>query len=130
MACVSTGPLTELEFVKALNLRNHGSCAGPVVRLTLQPWRVFLFERVFDSPIASDVLWSGFEGDTAHGPEFGLCAAHWIDLACLAWARALERYRVDWVRAAEQLLQDLCISAQWDPKEIVNMFAWQRARLT
>lgn len=131
MACTSTDSMTELGFVHALNQRRSGECAGPIVQLTLWSWRVFQLERVFSSPAASDVLWSGFDGEAdPYGLTFGLCCAHWIDLACLVWARALLRYRADWARAAEELLQDLCIGAHWDPKEIVNMFAWQRARLT
>lgn len=128
MACVTSGPLTELDFVKALlrRRRSHGACAGPRVNLVLEPGWVFILEQVFESRIASDVLWSGFIHDTAAGPLFGLCAAHWLDLACLGWARALQQHRYDWLQAAEHLLQDLCLSADWDAKEIVNMFAWQR----
>jgi hypothetical protein len=131
MACKPTNSLSELQFVQALLRRScHGECQGPALHLVLDPQRVFRLDRIMQSNVASDVLWSGFIADSAAGPEFALCAAHWFDLACLAWARAIQFNKLNWSAEAEDLLQDLCFVAQWDAKEIVNMFAWQRARLT
>lgn len=131
MACSPTDAATELDFVKALHTRtrDHGQCRGPLLTLFLWSWQLETLEHIFDSEPACDVLWGGFQPSlTTSG--FQLCAAHWFDLACLTWARALQHSRPDWSAQAEVLLKDLCDVAGWDAKEIVNMFAWQRARLT
>src|ERR1044072_4945472 len=131
MACVLTADRSELEFVRGLTRRaGPGDCLGPLVRLLLCPERVFLLERIFDSQAASDTLWSGYRQDTGQTLEFVLCAAHWLDLACFVWARGFQHRRRDVAQDAKDLLQAVCFGAQWDAKEIVNMFAWQRARLT
>jgi hypothetical protein len=130
MPCLSAEPCSELDFVRALQDRPEGECKGPSIVQTLWSGRVLLLERIFDSQIACDVLWSGYLVDRSDGLVFDLCAAHWFDLACFAWARSRQQSRRDWAWAAEELLQDLCHEAGWDAKEIVNMFAWQSTRLT
>lgn len=132
MSCTPTSTPTELDFVQALysRLSTDYSCAGPLVHMSLWPWRVFTLERIFDNAEASDLLWSGFLSDGYVGVHFSLCAAHWMDLACLTWIRATQSGRPDSASEAQALAQDLCFSAGWDVKEIVNMLAWRRARLT
>lgn len=141
MACTPTHDRTELDFVLSLATRTKeiGECRGPLLALALWNWRAVSLEHIFDSAAASDVLWSGMQEDLpppvpapkALGTiQFSLCAAHWIDLACLCWMRSRQYRRSDWKSEADQLLHDTCVAAGWDEKEIVNMFAWQRARLT
>jgi hypothetical protein len=141
MACTPTHDLSELDFVLSLATRTKeiGECRGPVLTLSLWNYRALSLEHIFDSAAASDVLWSGMQEDhlpVAEGLQapgtihFSLCAAHWVDLACLCWMRSRQYRRGDWKLEADQLLHDTCVAAGWDEKEIVNMFAWQRARLT
>lgn len=133
MACRSSAGCSELDFVRALHERTiNGECKGPGVTLSLLSGRVAHLERIFDSEIASDVLWSGFDLDDDSGPSlrFTLCAAHWFDLGALAWARGYQKSRPEWLCFSQDLLQDLCREVAWDPKEIVNMFSWLRTRLT
>lgn len=129
MSCTATPDTGELDFVLALHTRSkaEGECRGPLLRLT--------FQRIFDSRSASDLLWSGFQheiqyGDYWRGSQFDLCGAHWLDLACLIWMRARQQDSAEFHLEADQLLRDTCKAAGWDAKEIVNMFQWQRARLT
>lgn len=132
MVCVGTQACTELEFVHALLTRTRddptstGQCRGPLITIRLLPFRPFSLDRILGSKAAVALLWSGYE----MGSEFTLCAAHWLDLACLCWMRAQKEGRREWGQEAQDLLDDLCAAASWDPKEIVNMFMWQRARLT
>lgn len=129
--CTATDVHGELEFVQALHDRMEtGACRGPMLMLRMPADRVCSIERILCSEIASNVFWSGFLTDGPGGVEFELCAAHWFDLSCLLWARGWERRRSDWLRRAEELLQDLCREAGWDPKEIANLFTWRRVRLT
>lgn len=132
MACRDTETTDELSFVQALHTRNRevGECRGPLLRLGLWSWRVFSLEQIFDSQAANDVLWAGMHEDGQLGIHFSLCAAHWMDLAALCWMRAQQHRRSDWHEEANQLLSEICVTAGWDVKEIVNMFAWQQARLT
>jgi len=133
MACLSTGDCNELEFVQALLHRSpDGECTGPDVTLRLWIGQVTLLERIFDSQVASDVLWSGFvkRNDDTLCLYFNLCAAHWFDLGAFAWARGYQKASSEWVLLAEDLLQDLCREVAWDAKEIANLFAWRRTRLT
>lgn len=132
MPCTPTETKGELEFVQALLTRSRveGQCRGPLLRLAMWSWRVLTLEQIFDSPAASDVLWQGVHDDGIMGIHFSLCAAHWLDLACLCWMRAHTQDRADFNAEAEQLLRDVCDTAGWDAKEIVNMFAWRHARLT
>lgn len=146
MACTPTHDRTELDFVLSLATRTKeiGECRGPLLTLALWNWRAVSLEHIFDSAAASDVLWSGMQeqglsSTKGFGPakgfgsgiiHFSLCAAHWVDLACLCWMRSRQYQRSDWKTEADQLLHDTCVAAGWDEKEIVNMFAWQRARLT
>lgn len=92
--------------------------------------RVLVIDDLFDSEGASEILWSGFHFDYGEGFEFRMCGGHWLDLICFMWVRAQQRSDTGWMLYAGDLLQDLCFVARWDVKEIVNMFAWQRSRLT
>jgi len=132
MVCEPTNAGSEWEFVRALATRNRdvGECRGPLLDLTLPPWRSLSLVRICDSAVAASLLWSGHVPEKAAGNIFALCAAHWLDLACLCWMRSQQKRRVDWAAEADELLDDLCTAAGWDEKEIVNMFAWQQARLT
>lgn len=135
MACLSEAYCTELGFVQALLGRSsEGECKGPSVTLALATARVLYLERIFDSQIATDVLWSGYEergdDDLLYQVRFTLCAAHWFDLGAFAWARGYQKSRPDWINCGEELLQDLCREVAWDPKEIANLLAWRRTRLT
>lgn len=136
MACTPTHDLTELDFVLSLTTRTKeiGECRGPVLDLGLWNWRALTLEHIFDSPAASDILWAGMHEDRLRKRlgfiHFSLCAAHWVDLACLCWMRSRQYRDADFKAEADQLLRDTCEAAGWDEKEIGNMFAWQRARLT
>lgn len=133
MSCTATPTKGELQFVLALHTRTKagGECRGPLVALTLEEAQAFTFARIFDSRSASDLLWDGFIAEADRpGLTFELCGAHWLDLACLIWMRAQQLGRRDYHEEADQLLRDVCEAAGWDPKEIVNMFQWQSARLT
>lgn len=131
MSCTATPDTGELSFVLALHTRTKAGaeCRGPLVTLSLLD-RVFIFDQIFDSPTASALLWSGYDQDASLGFRFGLCAAHWLDLACLIWMRSQQQDRVEFYLEADQLLREVCQQAGWDAKEIVNLFQWQRARLT
>lgn len=132
MSCATSGSANELQFVLSLYTRTKeaGECRGPVLIVEMSAWRVFTLEQIFDSQVATDVLWGGFQEGEPYGTAFKLCAAHWIDLAALLWMRASQQRRADWHSEADQLLDDVCTAAHWDPKEIVNMFHWQDTRLT
>lgn len=132
MTCLPSETRGELEFVQALISRDSGigQCRGPLLRIAFRPFRVFALEHCMDSEVASDVLWDGFCGDGRDGVQFELCGAHWMDLAALCQMRALQYHRADWTAEGEQLLRDVCRTAGWDAKEILNMLVWQRERLT
>lgn len=132
MACLPTHTPGELEFVHALVARRCpvAECCGPLLRIAFWPYRVFVLEHLMDSPDASDLLWDGFMSDGAVGIHFELCGAHWMDLVAVCQLRAAQYRRSDWGGQADQLLVDVCTTAGWDPKEILNMMAWQRERLT
>jgi hypothetical protein len=133
MGCSATADVSELNFVLSLNTRSRkvGECRGPVITVPLSSWRVFTLEHAFDSTVAHDVLWSGYEERSASSQMiFALCGAHWLDLSCLLWARAQQSRRGDWHSEADQLLHDVCDHAGWDVKEIINMFAWRHVKLT
>ncbi len=123
---------SELEFVQSLVTRDDTleACKGPLLRLAFSPWRTLTLETAFDSPVATDLLWDGHHLDGILGVHFTLCAAHWIDLCALVWMRSRQQRRSDWHGEADQLLRDVCDTAGWDPKEIVNMFSWQHSQLT
>lgn len=128
MACTPSQATTELQFVQALGARDPhvGECCGPMLRIGLWGYRLLTLERIFDSQVATDILWGGMHDDGALGIHFSLCAAHWMDLASLVWMRSQQSGIADWYSEADHLLRDVCAAARWDPKEIVNMFAWQR----
>lgn len=128
MGCEPGLRYSELDFVLAMGERDarKGECAGPVVPLRFWPYRVFVLEHVLDSKAASDLLWDGFRDDPYKGVAFELCAAHWLELAAVVEVRAAQYGRDDWAFMGRTLALDLCESAEWDPKEIVNLFAWQR----
>lgn len=132
MACLPTEVSDELDFIHALMRRtsSFSQCCGPLLRIAFWPYRVFVLEHVLNSQQASDMLWDGFLEDGCVGVHFELCGAHWMDLAGLCQFRARQYRRDDWSTEAEQLLRDICVTARWDPKEILNMIAWQRERLT
>lgn len=130
MACLPTETRGELEFVQALHDREAGRCRGPLLRLGFWPYRIFVLEHILDSQEASDILWDGFREDGCVGVHFELCGAHWLDLATLCAVRSRQYRRKDWVGEAEILMREICQSAQWDVREMANMFAWQRQRLT
>lgn len=132
MACLPTEVRDELEFVHAMCGRSpdQGECRGPLLRLVFWPYRLFVLENILDCQSASDLLWDGFSGDRPQGVHFELCAAHWMDLVILCALQARRYRRQDWLNEAQHLLDGVCSTAGWDPKEIANMFAWQRERLT
>lgn len=131
MSCTSTPTaMTELEFVQTLATRSVGQCAGPGLTLALQSYRVITLETIFHSDLATALLWDGYRCEGRTGTHFDLCAAHWLDLCALTWMRSQQYRKRDWHAEADQLLRDLCEQAGWDPKEIVNMFSWQRTQLT
>lgn len=132
MACLPTQDHRELEFVSSLSSRDPeiGECRGPLLQLAFWPTKVFVLEHIFNSQAASDTLWEGFCGDRCVGVHFELCGAHWLDLAALVGLRAAQYRRSDWTGEAHNLLAEICHAASWDPKEIANMFAWQRQKLT
>jgi hypothetical protein len=129
MGCEQGSKYSELNFVQAMARRDarKGECVGPLISLRFRPYRVFVLEHVLDSKEASDLLWDGFRDDPHEGVAFELCAAHWLELAAVVEIRASQYRREDWAFMGRTLALDLCESAQWDPKEIVNLFAWQRA---
>jgi hypothetical protein len=126
-ACNPTTATSEMLFAQAyLARRESGNCAGPMLTMVLDDWRVFILQRILASDLANDLLWKGFLSADHCGSTFGLCAAHWFDVASLAFTHAVGCQRVDWLHHAQELLHDLCVLARWDAKEIVNMFAWQQ----
>lgn len=132
MACVPTGAMDELGFAQALALRDQqiGQCRGQLIRMTFWSYKIFVLEQILDAEAASDVLWQGFVGDTTDGITFELCCAHWFDLAVLTELRAVQYQREDWFEASSRLFESLCSLVGWDAKELVNMVAWSRERLT
>lgn len=130
MACLPTPTHGELEFVHELVTRDLGQCRGPLLRITFRPYRVSLLELIMNSTAASDVLWDGFQGESYHGLHFERCAAHWMDLAALCGLRAAQYRRVDWSTTADRFMENVCTTAGWDTKEIVNLIAWQGEKLT
>lgn len=132
MPCQAAPPSTELDFVLALHTRHRKmpACCGPLLTIEMSPWRVFTLEQIFDSEAATELLWEGHHDGQQLGTSFSLCGGHWLDLAALVWMRSQEHQRTDWYGEADQLLQDVCTAAHWDPKEIINMFRWQGTRLT
>lgn len=137
MSCTATSDTSELDFVLALHTRTKelGECRGPLLALNLAEDRVFTLAKIFQSRSADDLLWAGHRGEEQRwlGPGmllFQLCGAHWLDLACLVWMRCQQQDSVEIFMEAEHLMREVCQTAGWDAKEIVNMFQWQRARLT
>jgi hypothetical protein len=132
MACQSTGALGELDFAHSLLSRDHdlNDCTGSLIMMGFWSYQVFLLEHIFESKSASDLLWAGFTGDGADCVQFELCCAHWFDLAVLVELRAAQHRRKDWADQAARLFQCLCALAGWDAKELLNMVAWTRERLT
>lgn len=132
MTCLPTEACDELSFVRAVSARSPqvDQCAGPSLRISFWPYRVFILEHILASKEASDILWDGFREDDQHGVHFELCAGHWMDLATVCGLRARQYRRADWADQAQILLGQVCTVAGWDAKEIANMFAWQRLRLT
>lgn len=132
MTCTATTHVSEFDFVVALHDRGRDltACCGPMLTLELSLWRVFTLEQIFESEAASELLWDGHLLDEPYGTDFSLCGGHWLDLAALVWLRSRQSQRKDWYAEADQLLRDVCRTARWDPKEIVNMFKWQSTRLT
>lgn len=131
MACVPAESQSEWEFVRSLFDRpSHDDCEGPLLHLCLSTEQVCVFERIFDSERASDMLWAGLRAVSDDAVSFRLCAVHWLDLASLIYARSRQHDRSDWSMSAISLLAAVCMAAGWDAKEIVNMLTWQRTRLT
>lgn len=132
MSCTATPDHDELNFVLALHTRTKdgSECRGPLLMLGLPPDKVLDFHKIFSSPSASELLWEGFSPEGVQLMRFTLCGAHWLDLACLIWMRAQQADDFEIHVEADQLLRQVCRTASWDAKEIVNMFQWQRARLT
>jgi hypothetical protein len=124
--------MSELDFVLALHTRHRNltACCGPLLCVQISPWRAHGLEQIFDSDTASELLWSGHHSAEEYGTSFTLCGAHWLDLTALALLRSRQHSQADWHAEADQLLREVCASAAWDPKEIVNMFQWQGTRLT
>ncbi len=126
--CARGTAMDELEFVQSLSRRTlTGECSGPVLHMALTAWRLFSLEQCLASQQAMEMLWDNYADDSAQGVHFALCAAHWMDLCALAWLRAEQARRSDWRSEAFYLVRQLCTTAGWDAKEIVNMFAWQRS---
>jgi hypothetical protein len=132
MACRQSTALSELEFVHALMGRDEEltQCKGAVIGIELWSYKVHVLEEIFDSQVASDLLWDGFTGDGGKVITFQLCCAHWFDLAVLIELRAAQHCEPAYHHVAAQLLMALCHEAGWDPKELLNMVAWSRERLT
>lgn len=132
MTCTATPDATEFDFVRAIHTRcrDVSACCGPILTLDMSLGRAFALEQIFDSEIASDLLWDGHDLAEPYGTTFCLCAGHWIDLATLLWFRSRQARRRDWFNEADQLLRDVCTAARWDVKEILNMFRWRNTRLT
>ncbi len=122
--------MTELTFVQALAGRGESQCVGPGIELALEPYRVTFLSVIFGSHLANALLWGGHRTNGPMGLHFHLCAAHWLDLCALTWLRSRQYRSKAWHVEADRLLRDLCEHAGWDPKEIVNLFAWQRTQLT
>lgn len=129
MGCEPGLSYSELDFVREMTHREarKGECTGPVIQLRFWAYRVFVLEHVLDSKEASDLLWEGFHEDPHEGVAFDLCAGHWLELAAVIELRAAQYRREDWAFMGRTLALDLCERAHWDPKEIVNFFAWQRS---
>ena len=132
MPCTAKEAATELEFVQQLCARRPhvNECCGPLLTIAFPTTGVFVLEHILDSGAASDLLWDGFLPDRHVDVYFRLCAGHWIDLTGLCVWRAKQFARSDWHGIAENLMNEVCQAASWDAKEIANMFAWQRLRLT
>jgi hypothetical protein len=128
MSCAGSTPVTELQFATVLRDgdRDLFDCCGPTLTLPFTAITVAVLEDAFNSPVAHDLLWSGYCPQYLDEIVFTLCVGHWMVLACLAGTRGRVYQRHDWVGAATALLTRICVSAGWDIKELVNMLSWQR----
>lgn len=131
MPCEQSSSMNELEFFGRFRGREDGCCLGPVIKFSLGSWQIYQLERIFQgSSRHSDLLWSGFVGDSHAGILFELCAAHWFDLIWFIGLMAFRHRRRDWAIQSGSVLCDLCYAAGWDRKEVANLITSMGVRLT
>lgn len=127
MACVGSGPCSEFDFVRAMpRRRTIEQCCGPLLALIISSARLETIEESITDTESHDRLMAGFDPHCPAGLLFELCAAHWMDVSFVAGCEAGRHNRRDWFWAATALLRQICSTADWDPKEISNLIAWQR----
>jgi hypothetical protein len=131
MGCSATEASTEYDFVTAIvRLRTDGlCCVGPYVRLGFSASTLEQIESAFMSPVAHDLLWAGYEPEPIDAMYFTLCALHWMELACLVNHRGHMFDDIDWQNQGATLLERICQTQGWDPKEIANGLAWRTTTL-
>jgi hypothetical protein len=130
VGCSGVDRSTEFEFIRQLADRRPNECRGPLIGHIFSGYTVAGLEESFQSESAHDLLWDGFLPDCDTGLAFELCAAHWMDLACLTTARSRQHARRDWHALATFVLRETTTAAGWDLKEISNLLVWRRVPLT
>jgi hypothetical protein len=125
----TTAKTTEWAYVASLRRREPDQCWGPQLRLTIPTAVVATLEHSFQDVAAFERLWGGLQPDHTE-LAFALCTGHWLDLSYLCGIHGRRYRRVQWTRAATDLLDEICHQAGWDAKEIANQMVWQRVLLT
>ncbi len=132
MTCQGSGSSDEYAFVAEIvnKRRDVHTCCGPLVRQGFSASRLAGIEECFDSAIAHDLLWAGFDPEPVDAMYFTLCALHWMEIACLVSLRGHQYDDAELRMTGTVLLMGICATLSWDPKEIANAFTWQQVRLT
>ncbi len=131
MGCTDASALTELEFVHELRGLALDACAGPLVTLPLVAYRLEIVEASLTHEWQHHKLWDAFLVRTDDDRMlFQLCVAHWMALAYIVRYAAVRVNDAHRFNESVTLERQVCQAVGWDVKEIHNMIAWQRVRLT
>lgn len=131
MGCTGSGAMTEFEFVRSLNWREADECTGPLVSLAFSAPVLGVLEETLLSEHEYELVWDGAAiTQTGDRLAFELCATHWLDVSYRAGLTGRRLRRSDISGLASALLENTCRAADWDPKEIANLFTWRRVSLT
>ncbi len=132
MACRGTVCPTEHDFVAQVVHERESihTCCGPLIKQGFIAQRLARLEDSFQSGMAHDLLWAGFDTEPTDAMYFTLCALHWMELACLVSLRGHQFDDPALRSEGTILLSNVCATVGWDAKEIANAFTWQQVRLT
>lgn len=131
MVCYGSGPISEFEFVRSLSNREVDECAGPLVSLSFGAALLGVLEESLCSRDEYDLVWdNAVVTRTGDRLVFELCAAHWMEVGYRAGLRGRKALRSDMSTLASALLDNTCRAADWDVKEVANLFTWRRVSLT